>query len=221
MREAILLVFCVFATTSVSAQDSIQYTPDFEFYDGLYLSFEDFRHDNPIPFESVVSNYSVDDPMLLEKMLVEREIVYVDRFEDRHTISINDLWGYSRRGKPFIAFKGMRYMGKLSVDRSPRKNEDSFGQFIVIGQLCVFQINLMTYRYVDRGTWDTNQLFFSIKDQKAIDYNGPEFEKLIADDPDLLAEFQKLNLRQKKERMFSYVQRYNQRHPLYFPFFGE
>lgn len=203
----------------VSAQDSIQYTPDFEFYDGLYLSFEDFRNDNPIPFESVISTYTVDDPMFLEKMLVEREIVYADRFGEKHTISINELWGYSRRGKPFIGFGGMRYMGKLSMNQSGRKNEDSFGQFIVIGQLAIFQISLMTYRYVNHGTWDTNQLFFSIKDGKAFDYNGPEFEKLISDDEELLLEFQKLSLRHKKERMFSFVLRYNQRHPLYFPFF--
>ncbi len=45
------------------AQDSIRYTPDFEFYDGLYLDFEDFRNDNPIPFESVISTYRVSDPI--------------------------------------------------------------------------------------------------------------------------------------------------------------
>lgn len=215
-----LVVLCLIYVIGL-AQDSIQYTADFDFYDGLYLDFEDFRNDNPIPFESVISTYSVNDPMFLEQMLADRDITYRDRFDEVRTVSINDIWGYARNGRPYVCFTGSRYLGLLVPDQRKRKNEDNFGKFIIIGQLCVFQVNMLTHRdptNILSGAWDTNQLFFSIRERRVADYNGPEFERLIADDPELLKEFVALDLDEKKKRMFSYVLRYNQRHPLYFPF---
>jgi len=51
------------------AQDSIVYDMDFEFYDGIYLDFLDFKNDNPIPFEDVISVKRMADPMFLEHVL--------------------------------------------------------------------------------------------------------------------------------------------------------
>lgn len=215
----LVIVFCLLPAF-LFAQDSIIYDANFEFYDGLYLSFDDFRNDNPIAFESVTSQYSVDDPMFLETMLENREISYADRFGHSRTLSIDNLWGYSRRGKPFIGFKGQKYLGILFKDNSRGKNSDNFGQFVVVGQISVFQVNMMTTRYISGGSsWDTNQLLFSIKEGKVFDYNGPEFEKLIKEDPELYQEFMKLEISDKKQQMFSFILRYNQRHPLYFPFY--
>ncbi len=151
---------------------------------------------------------------------MDRHISYRDRFNEVRSVSVDDLWGYARNGRPYICFTGTKYLGLLVADQRKRKSEDNFGRFIIIGQLSVFQVNMMTHRdptNILAGTWDTNQLFYSIKEGKPYDYNGPEFEKLIADDPELLAEFSSLELNDKKKRMFSFVLRYNERHPLYFP----
>ncbi len=201
------------------AQDSIRYDVDFEFYDGFYLSFEDFRNDNPISFDRVVSPYATDDPLFLETVLENRDISYRDRFGHSRTLSIDDLWGYARGGRPFIGFKGLKYMGILLHDRSKRKNLDHFGQFVVVGQISVFQVSMLTFRHLTTSSWDLNQLLFSMKEGKAFDYNGVEFEKLIKEDAELYEEFVSLDITERKTRMFSFILRFNQRHPLYFPFY--
>lgn len=198
-------------------QDSIRYNHDFEFYDGLYLSFKDFRNDNPIDFDRVLSTHKVDDPMFIDELIGSSFFSYRDGFGELRELSTNRIWGFSRRGKPFVVLNAQSYMGVVSTRRYSKGGKNEYGRFVELGQISLIQVNMMVTSPA-QGFNQTGQFLLSTKTGKLVHYTLNNFEELLKSDSELHAEFIRLGSpKKKKERFFLLLKRYNQRHPIYFP----
>lgn len=203
------------------AQDSIRYDYNFEFYDGLYLSFDDFRNDNPIDFARIISLRKVEDPMFLDDLLSSTTFSYRDRFGELRELTTNRIWGFARQGKPFMVLNAQSYMGIVSSRQYQNGSKNNYGRFVQLGQISLIQVNMQVSSPA-QDYRQTGQFLFSMETGKAVHYTLAHFEELLKVDQELHAEFMKINsTRKKKQMFFSYLQRFNEKHPTYFPVFWE
>ncbi|MCF8460160.1 MAG: hypothetical protein K9G46_05510 [Flavobacteriales bacterium] len=201
------------------AQDSIRYDVDFEFYNGLYLSFEDFRNDNPISFESIISTRTIDDPLMLDDLLKQASFRYKDGLGEIREQTTNRIWGFARQGRPFVKLNASNYMGIVSSRETLRAGNNEFGQFVELGQISLIQVNMTVTSPVQNHS-QTGQFLFSINTGKAVHYTVANFEELLKSDSELHSEFVRFGSdKKKKEMFFRFIKRFNEKHPTYFPFY--
>ncbi len=197
--KQICFLISVFSIFHAVAQDSIRYDADFEFYDGLYLQFEDFRNDNPIPMKNIISAYSVADPMILKDIFESGTVRYRDRLGEERTIRSDNIWGYSWMGSPYVKLNAVRYLGIVFPNRARTTGRNEFGKIIEIGPLCLVQVNVETFVTPNDVLNQTGQFFLSINSGNAKEYNLINAEHYFADDGELLKEFLALESIVKKK----------------------
>ncbi|MBN1158711.1 MAG: hypothetical protein JXA61_04970 [Bacteroidales bacterium] len=226
MKSLILLTSFLCFTAWVSAQQDtsrlIQYTPEFKFRDGLFLSFEQVQQNNPIPVSMIISPVSYDDPDFYDKILQYKIIQYFDQLGTVQEMQVRDLWGYSRNGILHININ------------------DDFYRITYIGKICHFVASLTTYNsyynpynpygspyyypyyspyryYPDRRTTEMRQYLLDFTTGNILDYDVPEIEVLLMSDPELHDEYLSLSRRKRRQSKFLYIRKFNDRNPLYFP----
>ncbi len=207
-----LLVLC-FCGPSLQAQADtlVKYSPGFRFTDGIFTSQEQFLNNCPAyakadlydEFGNKVQDVSLEYPIYLMK-------------NDTMTLVDSDIvWGYSNRGQVFL------------------RHQDYYNRLVIIGTLCHiihtdqfvdYDYNYTTYYYNNSMPVrrEANVQYIinmetGVKKQLALD----TFTEMLEDDPTLYNEF--VNIKQKgkrKDRMFLFLRRYNDKHPLFFPHNG-
>ena len=113
----ILLIFnCYYLFSQSDSTDLVRYTYAFEFKDGIYLDFDSFRNNNPIPYESVVYPYYDND--FFTNLDTAYYIKYNGKFGNTIILKVDDIWGYSKNGKPYILwadkFNLIPFVGKIT-----------------------------------------------------------------------------------------------------------
>lgn len=218
MRLFFLMLFC-FAPSFSIAQDSIRYDADFQFFDGIYLSFNDFRNDNPIDFERVVSKYKVDDPTFLDEIFSAKSIVYFDRFNEQREISADRVWGFSHHGKPYVMLNAFSYVGAAGVLNARSSGKNEFGRFIVVGQISLIQVNMRVMSPISDLN-QTGQYLLNMKTGEVKHYTLGNFEEFLEADEELHYKYSQLFTdKKKKAAFFQYIRKFNEKYPTYFPYY--
>ncbi|MEW6469585.1 MAG: hypothetical protein AB1458_11705 [Bacteroidota bacterium] len=209
MRKVIgivLLLGCCLRSGAMT--DSIVYSKDFEFAEGLYLSFSDFRNNHPVPKASIVSLYDKSAIDFFKKELQKTQIAFIDTSGKQITVYTHKLWGYSSSGNVYINY---------GVD---------FYKIQVIGSLCHFtafvQIVLggdptLQNPYDMRDGYQMEQFMMDMETGKIAVFNYTNMQGFLKRDEELYKDYSALSKKKKKESAFIYLNKYNQRHPLYFP----
>lgn len=229
LRILILNIFFTFlGTLSVYARrDTVKYTPDFEFEDGFYFSFEQVKTNDPVPGARLITNYDHNAVDFYDKILKEKTIAFFDKNGARQEVPVSNLWGFARNGVLYI------YLS------------ESFHRITIVGKICHFVANITTYdtRYYDpyytgryynspyynpyypyspynqRTTRNSEmkQYVIDFETGEVMDYDYKSVELLLMKDPELHDEFASLRKRKKKQLKFYYIRKYNERNPLFLP----
>lgn len=219
-------IFLAVFTLASSQEDSlnrIKYTPEFRFKEGVFLSFDQVRQNNPVPKSSIITNVPYDDPAFFERVLNEKKIQVFDNLGTRQEIPVKNLWGFSRNGVLYI-----------------NMNEGNY-RITIIGNICHFVASLTTYSssynpyynygypyygypynpyyspYSTTPTSEMRQYLLDFKTGNVLDYDEESVELLLMSDPELHDEFSALSGKKKKQMKFLYIRKFNERNPLYFP----
>lgn len=221
------LMLCLLGVYGLLAQtDSanlIQYTPEFRFEDGLYMTFGQLKNNNPIPKSRLITDVDYADREFFETVLKNKNIYYYDQVGMRQEIKTADVWGYCRNGVPFIAM------------------DDGYYRITVIGSICHFVATVTTYdtRYNDPyyynpyyynsynrygGGYPSNysssemrQYILDFETGDLLDYEVSSLEVMLMRDPELHDEYSQLRRKKKRQLKFLYLRRFNERNPLYIP----
>lgn len=217
IRHFIFLSFALSLLTSfsLSAQsitDSLAYTYDFKFNDGIFLNFEQVKSNNAIPKRNVISRLNINETNFLKEALSSTEIKYFYKGQ-KQTVRTRDIWGYSSNGILYINYN------------------DEFYRVPNIGSISMF-VALIEQQYVsysdpwNRGAYNyeqtttqtrVSQFLINFKNGTIYAFDEKNIGQLIYDDESLFQEFSDLKRRKRRQLAFSFVKRYNQKHPLYFP----
>jgi hypothetical protein len=203
--------FRVFSQSDSIKLSQIKYTPALKFTDGIYLNFNQFRNNSPLPKSKIVTQIKTNDFDFFDKLLNENSLRYFDEMGVQQQIKENKIWGYCDKGVPYILFN------------------DEFNRIPIIGSICHFVAN-KTYidqNYTPYGHTDyydpavtrteMRQYLLNTETGEILDYTVDAVEVILMKDPKLYDEFNAMKRSKKKKNTFLYIRKYNEAHPLFIP----
>ena len=209
MCKTVISIVCFISFWLHAQTDSVAYSKDFVFKDGLYIYYEQFRSNNPVPVSSIIYEYDHYQLDFLDVVTSKREISYFDMNQKEQKMITESLWGYCRNGIVYINFNG------------------DFNRVPVIGSLCHFTANVMVTDYQTNPGYSYSppvpihhsiiiQYMLDTEKGSVLEFNTDNMESFLKRDDLLYKEFSGLKKRQKREAVFLYLRKYNEKHPLYF-----
>lgn len=209
----ILLLSLLHITTVNAQNDSIKYSVDFKFDDGLFLSFEHVQSNRSIPFKNIITQKNILDPTILNDLFQQKTIqLFIDG--EKRKILTGQIWGYSKNGVLYI------------------KHLDQFYRIPSIGQISFFaaqvevrhipNVDPWNNSYVARqnssySTTELQSFLLDFNEGVLYEYSAKNVEKLISPNQELHQNFLSLKKRKRRQMAFIYIRRFNESRPLYFP----
>ena len=219
IMKTITFIFIFFISLSpyflipLSAQQkAVQYTKDFEFKDGVYLSFFDFKNNNPVRTSKIIFNSNKSDKDFLKYALDKSSFLYLDSTGKEQEVKTQSVWGYCSNGTAYINhgtdFNRVTVIGSIShfVATVPMR----------VGVSDPFYQNDPFYN-PQQYTYVSSQYVIDFDSGKVMEFNVGTMELLLQKDDALSKEFTALKKKQKRDSIFIYLRKYNEKHPIYFP----
>lgn len=214
MRYALFWYTLLFGLVkTVLSQDSTAFTKDFRLYEGLYLSYEDFRYNWPIPKEKIITTLNKDQLDFYSKVIEEELIEYKERDGSITKVKSEDVWGYCQNNIIFI-------------------NQDhNFFRIPVFGAISNFIGTVEVTNYspgydpfmnapmnsTAYKTREIRQYLFDFYSGEISQFSIEKIEEYLKRDETIYKEFMTLNKKKKKELATKYIRMYNEKHLVYFP----
>lgn len=205
----------------------VRYSPAYEFRDGIYINPQMVKANSPIPPSRIVSDIDIFDNKFYDGLLNQEYLVLYDSNGVRAYLKSNEIWGYAYNSVLYIQ-AGL-----------------SFHRLTLEGNISRFTAAATTYEEIKNKPGDSNsynpsyyphpsrrpRYNYVTEDRKVYlldletnslkDYTPEDLGELISRDSQLYAEYHGLKRGERKKRKLEFIQRYNQRHPLYFPVITE
>jgi hypothetical protein len=214
MRFFGVLLFVLFLfPQSGAAQDSVAYSGDFRLYEGLYLGYQDFRYNWPIPKEKIITNINKDQLDFYSKLIEQEFIEYRERDGSVTKIESEKVWGYCQNNIIFInqnkSFVRIPVFGAIS-------------NFIGTVEVQSYSPGYDPFMNAPIGntsikTREIRQYLFDFYTGEIMPFSIEQVEVYLKRDEALYKEFMALSKKKKKENVVKYIRLYNEKHLVYFP----
>ncbi len=217
-----ICVICGTSLESISQTDSVIFTNDIVLKEGIYLSYNDFRKNNPIPKEAIESK---EDKTLLDfisKTLNDFKEIKVAYSGQNNKIPVKNIWGFCQNNTLYLNYESKFYrvpvFGNIShflatVEVYNYNNNYGVG----MGYGGMMGGGMMGGGSVPIKTKEIKQFIFDFYTGDIIDYNIHNVEILISRDIKLYEEFMQIKKRKRKEMLMLYIRKYNAVHLISFP----
>jgi len=214
MRFTIFLIsIFLLKTTFFKAQDSIAYTKDFRLYEGIYLSYQDFRYNWPIPKEKINTAINKDQLDFYSKLIEEDLIDYTERDGSETKVKSEKVWGYCQNNMIYINqdknFFRIPVFGSIS---------NFIGTVEVVGYspgYDPFMNAPMNSTAVK--TREIRQYLFDFYSGEIVQFSIEKLEEYLKRDDVIYKEYIALSKKKRKELATKYIRMYNEKHVVYFP----
>lgn len=204
-----IFLFLFIDLHAFAQSDSVAYSREYEFTEGIYLTAAQFRQNAPIRKENIISAVPGSELDFIAQVMQNETIRFKDASGQEQQVPRGTVWGYCQNRSIYINFN------------------KSFNRVNVIGSLCHLVATVTTivgihdpmdYNYAINNTYDElRQFVYDTKSDQVLDFDVKNMEKLLSSDLALYAEFMKLSKRKKADSIFLYLRKYNENHPLYLP----
>jgi len=191
----------------------LPYQRGFQFESGIYLTINDWKTNNPIPKSSIITQYDPTAPYFYLQVLNKKWLKYRDAKGTVRKVESEKIFGYS-------------------VDNVVYTNHHL--KIAIIGAIChytsiLYQVDDPNFTGLAFSIMDismSNQSGIQKKEQfrqfilnfetgQTYRFTERYFKKLISTDIHLYKEYKQFKGR-KKDRMFIFLKKYNERHPIFF-----
>lgn len=210
----------------------VKYTPDFRFNDGIFVNFDQVRQNSPILKSKIVTSADYYARDFFVQVFENDRIYYYDGIGVRQELEIGDIWGYSRNGILYMQLQGnfnrITFIGKLAhfvadittYDRryygSPYNYYDPYySPYSYNSYRSPYYYSPYSPSTVSRS--ELVQYIIDFETGNRLEYNVKNVEIALMKDSELHLEFVTLTRKKKKQMMFLYLRKYNERNPLYLP----
>jgi len=209
MRNVVIIIYSFFSLVAVAQTDSIAYSHDYEFNEGVFLTINQFEQNNPIPKLAIVSNIPKSELDFLKQVIEQKNIIYKDSKGQEQKVETSSIWGYCQNRSIYINFN------------------KQFNRLNVVGTLCHFTAAVtttigyrdpMSFNYgMNNTVEELHQFVLDTQTNKVLDFDVKNMEIMLQNDTDLYNQFIALKKREKPDAIFVYLRKYNEKHPLYLP----
>lgn len=214
MRLSLVFVFFnFFCFTHIKAQDSVAFTKDFRLYEGLYLGYQDFRYNWPIPKEKIITKINKDQLDFYSKLIEEEFIEYTERDGSITKMKSEQVWGYCQNNIIFINqdknFYRIPVFGSIS-------------NFIGTVEVTNYSPGYDPFMNAPIGSnaqkvREIRQYLFDFYSGEITPFSIDKMEEYLKRDEIIYNEYKVLNKKNKKEMATKYIRMYNEKHLVYFP----
>ena len=228
MRNTFFFILMIWCPLILAQEDQgkkmVEYSPDFEFNDGIFPNFESVKENNPIPAARIVTDEDLNDRAFYDKITSQKDITIYDENGVKKVMRTEDIWGYSRNGILYInvgmAFHRISYMGSIChfVATVTTYNPNYYDPYYYNPYYSSsYYYNRYSYPQSNVANTDLRQYLLDFETGDVMEYNTESVEVLLMKDPELSEEYNALRNRKKKQMKFVFIRRFNEKHPLYFP----
>jgi len=213
MKWVLTICFSVAVHSFALAQDTIPLNNDYPFEDGIYMSFEEFKGDNPT---HRMGEFYIDEIDSLDYDLTKvRKIKIQNKKGKWKNLSVSKIWGLSYDGIPYVYYQG------LGSVNNPLANYDKLTRIDVIGAICMFRLehqnktyntNTFTNKMIHDHQVFVLDMLMDMNSGKVHPFDYHSVKHYIRNDSDLLYELQ-VHLRDIN--LYDIVFAFNNRHPVF------
>ena len=228
-KLSLILVLFLFVPL-LAAQDPpdtplVRYSPGYEFKDGIYMNPDMVRANRPIPPARIVSERDDFDNQFYNELLKAEYIVLSNDQGVREYIRPDQMWGYAYKGVLYIqlsgSFQRLMLEGNLSRFKASattyeKRNPNPKDSSLYMPSYHYRYRSRMRPRY-DNPTRYRADYLLDLETNTLNNYTPDDLQKILIRDTDLFLEYSALKRSQRKKRQLEFIQRYNDRHPLYLP----
>ena len=211
-----IFFFCILISVfhfKVKGQDSIPFTKDLILYEGLYLNYQEFRVNWPIPKEKIITTINKDQLDFYSKLIEEDFIEYKERDGTITKIRSNRVWGYCQNNTIFI-----------NLDKN-------FFRIPIFGAISNFlgtvEVPVISQGYdpfmnapmnsTQSRTREIRQFLLEFYSGEVFPFSLEKTEELLKRDDAIYKEYMTLSKKKRKEFATKYIRMYNEKHVVYFP----
>ena len=210
-----LILFLFISLTGWSQYDTtgkVRYTNEYVFKEGFFISFDQVLANKPVSFERIISGEKNSETWL-DDVLNLKTVVILDDYGIQQKIDINQIWGYCKNNALYVnwdkEFYRIPYIGRIS-------------HYLATQTVRMDYYADPYYGYTPGmgPSYETNKLVQNIIDfenGKSFPFSLEAVESFLMKDMVLFDEFNQLKKNKKKQLMFLYIRKYNERNPLYLP----
>src|ERR1035437_1782009 len=224
-----------FASIPLIAQDKegmVKYTSDFKFNDGIYLNFDQVKINKPIPKSKLLTSIDYNDREFFKKLLKNEKIYFYDNMGIRQEVSKNEIWGYARNGVLNIQiqdnFNRITFVGSIChlvadiTTYDSRYSNSPYGYYDPYYSSYGYNSYYSPYGYSSpyrssMARTELKQYLIDVDSGKLLEFTIDNTELLLMKDNQLYEEYVQLSHKKKKELMFVYIRKFNEKNPLYLP----
>ena len=242
----LIAVMFSYSLTGQEKEGLVKYTPDFRFNDGIYLNFDQVKMNSPIPKAKLLTSTDYNDREFFKKLFAGEKIYFYDGMGIRQEVDKNSIWGYARNGVLYILIQGnfnrITFVGSIchfvaditSYDNryynSPYGYYDPYYSPYSYYSPYYSPYSSPYYRNYSSpyGSYyspygrnmtrnELKQYLIDFESGKILEYDVSNAELLLMKDGELYEEYVKLSRKKKKEQMFVYIRKFNEKNSLYIP----
>lgn len=241
MNLGITIILFAYSLSHVNGQNKenmVKYTPDFRFKDGIYLNFDQVKGNNPIPKAKLLTSTDYNDREFFKKLLESGKIYFYDNMGIRQEIITNTIWGYARNGVLYIQiqenFNRITFVGSIChfvadiTTYDPRYYGSPYNYYnpyyypysgySPYGYGSYYSpYSYYPYRQSNMARSEIKQYLIEFKTGNIAEFDMKNTELMLIQDPELYEEYVQLPRKKKKDLMFVYIRKFNERNPLYIP----
>lgn len=232
---AIVHVFAVFDASGQEQQGMVRYTPDFRFRDGVYVNFDQVKQNNPIPKARLLTSTDYNDKEFFKKLLESEKIYYYDGMGVRQEIDVDNIWGYARNGVIYIQvqknFNRITFVGSICHFVADVTTYDSryyspygsyydpyyYSPYSYGNYYSPYGSYYSPYNRSNMSRSEIKQYLIDFEDGKTVEFDQKNTELLLMKDSEIYEEFVRLPRKDRKNLMFVYIRKFNEKNPLYIP----
>jgi hypothetical protein len=234
-----ILLITLFSTGILSSllygQDKegmVKYTPEFKFTDGIYLNFDQVKQNKPIPKAKLLTSVDYNDREFFKKIFEIDKIYFYDNMGVRQEIPKSSIWGYSRNGVLYVQvqenFNRVTFVGSIchfvaditSYDSryydSPYGYDPYYSPYYG-SYYSPYNSYYSPYRQSNLTRNELKQYLIDFESGKILEFDVENTSLLLMKDNQLYDEYVQLSRRKKKELMFVYIRKFDEKNPLYIP----
>lgn len=230
------VVFLLFPGSWLLAQDRggmVKYTPDFRFNDGIYLDFEQVKTNTPIPKAKLLTSVDYNDREFFKKIFEVEKIYFYDNMGIRQEVPKSNIWGYARNGVIYVQvqnnFNRITFIGNICHFVADITTYDSRTYGSPYGYYDPYYSPYSYGSYYSpynpyyspyRSSMARNELkqyIIDFETGKILEFDVENTEILLMKDPQLYEEYVQLSRKKRKDLMFVYIRKFNEKNPLYIP----
>ena len=234
------------AFIQLNAQENegmVKYTPDFRFTDGIFLNFDQVKMNSPIPKAKILTSTDYNDKDFFKNLMSGEKIYFYDGMGIRQEVDKSSVWGFSRNGVLYVQIQGnfnrITFIGNIChfvadiTSYDNRYNNSPYGYYDpYYSPYYSPYYNPYSYGYgnyyspygsyyspyrQNTGRNELRQYLIDFDSGKILEYDIENTELLLMRDTELHEEYMRLPNKKKKDLMFVYIRKFNEKNPLYLP----